>query len=168
LSLVLEELSRRHNRRGFCCGVESLDYFIGKIAMQHAAKGISRTFVLVSKENKTVILGYYTLTPCQVHVDELDEKDAKDKPKTHPIPAGKLARLAVASDYQNQGLGTKLLVHAMEHFLQAQCAIGMCALFVDAIDENAARYYERFGFIRCSDNPLQLYLPTETIRKAYR
>ncbi len=167
MSLLLEELSRHHNRRGFCCGVESLDYFIGKTAMQHATKGISRTFVLVSEENKTVILGYYTLTACQVCVEELGKEDVKGKPKNHPIPAGKLARLAVASDYQNQGLGTKLLVHAMEHFLQAQSAIGMCALFVDAIDEDAARYYERFGFNRCSDHPLHLYLLTETIRKAF-
>ncbi|MDX8407706.1 MAG: GNAT family N-acetyltransferase [Mariprofundaceae bacterium] len=135
--------------------------------MQHAEKGISRTFVLIPEENKTVILGYYTLTPCQVCVEKLGKEDAKDKPKNHPLPAGKLARLAVASGYQNKGLGTKLLVHAMEHFLQAQSAIGMCALFVDAIDEEAASFYERFGFIRCSDNPLHLYLPTETIREAF-
>jgi len=135
--------------------------------MQHTENGISRTFVLVPEENSTAILGYYTLTSCVVDVEQLEKSDAKGKPKNHPIPAGKLARLAVAHDQQNKGLGTKLLVHAMEHYLQAQSAIGMCALFVDAINENAACFYEKFGFVRSSDNPLQLYLPTETIRKAF-
>jgi len=135
--------------------------------MQHADNGISRTFVLVPEENRTVILGYYTLTPCVVDVEQLGKMDAKGKPKNHPIPAGKLARLAVARDHQNKGLGTKLLVHAMEHYIQAQSAIGMCALFVDAIDEGAACFYRKLGFSRCSDNPLNLYLPTETIRKAF-
>jgi len=135
--------------------------------MQHADKGISRTFVLVAKENRAEILGYYTLTPCQVHVEQLSKSDARGKPKNHPIPAGKLARLAVTNGHQHNGLGTKLLVHAMEHYIQAQSVIGMCALFVDAINENAACFYEKFGFVQSSDNPLQLYLPTETIRKAF-
>lgn len=136
--------------------------------MQHAAKGISRTFVLIPEENRTIILGYYTLTPCQVLVETFAEGDAKGKPKNHPIPAGKLARLAVAQECQRQGLGTKLLVNAMERFLQAQSVIGMCALFVDAKDEKAACFYQRFDFVRCSDDPLHLYLPTETIRKAFK
>ncbi len=167
MKLILEELARRHNRRGFSCGVQPLDYYIGKTALQHAQKGISRTFVLVPEENRTVIIGYYTLTPCQIRIDSLREEHGKTKPKDHPIPACKLARLAVATEWQKKGLGTKLLVHAMEHYLQAQSLIGMCALFVDAKDENAARFYEKFGFVRSCDDPLQLYLPTETIREAF-
>jgi ribosomal protein S18 acetylase RimI-like enzyme len=135
--------------------------------MQHADNGIAKTFVLVSEENRTVIIGYYTLTPCEVRVEQLAEGDSKRMPKSHPIPAGKLARLAVSSDYQNQGCGERLLVNAMSSFLQAHEIIGMSALFVDALDEAAAYFYRRYGFIQGGDDPLNLYLPTETIRKAF-
>jgi ribosomal protein S18 acetylase RimI-like enzyme len=147
--------------------VDTLDYYIGKTAMQHGENGIARTFVLVPEENKTIIVGYYTLTTCDVRLERLKKGDAKGKPRSHPIPAGKLARLAVSLDYQKQGLGKALLTNAMGNFLQAQDLMGMCALFVDAIDENAACFYRKYGFIQSSDDPLNLYLPTETIRKAF-
>jgi len=146
--------------------VDTLDYYIGKTAMQHGKTGVSRTFVLLPEENKTVIVGYYTLSPCEVRFGKLAAGDSKGKPKRHPIPAGKLARLAVSVDYQKQGFGKVLLINAMGNFLQAQEIIGMCALFVDAIDENAACFYKKYGFIQSSDDPLNLYLPTETIRAA--
>jgi len=135
--------------------------------MQHADNGIAKTYVLVSEENKTVIIGYYTLTLCEVRVDQLAEDDSKGMPKSHPIPAGKLARLAVSLNYQKQGYGKKLLINAMGSFLQAQEIIGMSALFVDAKDGKVACFYRKYGFIQGSDNPLNLYLPTETIRKAF-
>lgn len=165
---MFEPLSRHHNRRGFCCGVDTLDYYIGKTAMQHAEKGVARTFVLVPEENKTVIIGYYSLTVCEVRFEQLSDADAKKLPKKHPIPAAKLARLAVSTKYQGQGYGAKLLVHAMESFLQAQEAVGMSAFFVDAKDEKAACFYRKYGFIQGGDNPLCLYLPTETIRRAFQ
>jgi len=166
LIFLIEALSRCHNRRGFRSGVDSLDYYVGKVAMQHADNGIAKTYVLVPEENKTVITGYYTLTLCEVRIEQLAKEDSKGMPKHHPIPAGKLARLAVSLDYQKQGHGKKLLIHAMASFLHAQAIIGMSALFVDAKGEEAACFYRKYGFIQGSDNPLNLYLPTETIRKA--
>jgi len=168
LSLLIEPLAKCHNKRGFRCGVDSLNYYVGKVARQHADNGVAKTYVLVSEENKTVILGYYTLTPCEVRIDELAESDSKGMPKRHPIPAAKLARLAVSLDHQKQGYGKKLLVNAMGSFLQAQEIIGMSALFVDAIDDNAAFFYRKYGFIQGGDDPLNLYLPTATIRKAFQ
>lgn len=167
MSNVFEPLSRCHNRRGFCCGVDKLDYYVGKIAMQHADSGVARTFVLVPEENKTIIIGYYSLTVCEVRFEQLSASDSKKLPKKHPIPAAKLARLAVSTEYQGQGYGAKLLVQAMETFLQAQDAVGMSALFVDAKDERAACFYRRFGFVQGGDDPLCLYLPTETIRQVF-
>lgn len=42
----------------------------------------------------------------------------------------------------------------------------MCAMFVDAKDENAANFYRKYGFTQSSNDPLQFYLPTATIKKA--
>jgi ribosomal protein S18 acetylase RimI-like enzyme len=166
LETIIEPLARKHNKRGFRCGNDQLDYYIGKIAAQHIKNGVSRTFVLVPKANLTVIIGYYSITTCDVRVESFQPSDSKKLPRSHPLPAGRLARLAVATRYQGQGFGEKLLIHAMRNFLSAQEAVGMCALFVDAKDEDAGNFYRKYGFIQSSDDPLQFYLPTATIRKA--
>ena len=161
----IEVLDRHHNRRGFRCGIDELDYYIGKVARQHAEKGISRTHVLVCDENKTVIVGFYTLAPCEVEGSILDDPRARRLPE-HPIPACKLGRLAVATEFQEQGLGELLLMDAMSSFLDAAEKIGMIGLFVDAISEKAAGFYEHYGFVRCSDDPLQLFIPIQDIKAA--
>jgi len=136
--------------------------------MQHSDRGISKTFVLVSDKSKTTIFGYFTLTICEVRFDSLTEEDSKKLPKTHPVPAGKLARLAVSSLHQKKGYGEQLLVSAMEHFLQAHDVVGMSALFVDAKDENAVAFYKKYDFVPSSDNPMCLYMPVQTIRAAFQ
>ena len=40
--------------------------------------------------------------------------------------------------------------------------------FVDAKDSGAALYYRKFGFIPLPDNPLELFLPIDTIRNAFK
>jgi len=163
---MIEPLARKHNKRGFRCGNDQLDYFIGKTAAQHIRTGVSRTFVLVPKANQTVIIGYYSITTCDVRVESFQPSDSKKLPKRHSLPAGRLARLAVAMEYRRQGFGEKLLIHAMRNYTSAQEAVGMCALFVDAKDENAANFYRKYGFTQSSNDSLQFYLPTATIRKA--
>lgn len=122
--------------------------------------------MLVPKANQTVIIGYYSITTCDVRVESFQPSDGKKLPKRHSLLAGRLARLAVATEFKGQGFGEKLLIHAMRNYLSAQEAVGMCALFVDAKDENAANFYRRYGFIQSSNDPMQFYLPTATIRKA--
>jgi hypothetical protein len=43
---------------------------------------------------------------------------------------------------------------------------GGIGLFVDAKDEAAKAYYERFGFVALPENLMQLFLPLQTIRNA--
>jgi hypothetical protein len=59
-------LARYHDRSRFDCGVPELNSFIKATARQHGDKGISRTFVLSDQEKPATILGYFTLTLCEV------------------------------------------------------------------------------------------------------
>jgi hypothetical protein len=43
--------------------------------------------------------------------------------------------------------------------------VGGVALAIDAKDEQAATWYERFGALRLLDEPLKLLLPLDTIRE---
>jgi predicted N-acetyltransferase YhbS len=65
----------------------------------------------------------------------------------HAVPIMLLARLAVRSGSQGQGIGAGLLKDAMLRTLQAADIAGIRVLAVHAKDENARWFYEHFGFI---------------------
>ena len=77
-----------------------------------------------------------------------------------------MGRLAVAANRQRQGLGKLLLVAAMRKVVEVYESAGGIGLFVDAKDEAARAYYERFGFVPLPESALQLFLPLQTLRKA--
>ena len=65
---------------------------------------------------------------------------------------------------QERGLGGDLLLAAGERALAVAQEVGGVALAIDAKDELAAIWYERFGALRLLDDPLKLVLPLDTIR----
>jgi GNAT superfamily N-acetyltransferase len=165
MPLKIEPVNRSHNRRSFNCGNADLNHYLHNTARQQSEKGISRTFVLVDSGNPFEILGFFTLAACEILVEKLPPRFAKKYPLR--ASAAKLARLAVESQSQKQGLGRYMMVNAMERVLRVAEQIGIIGFFVDAKDEVAAAYYRQFGFIPLPDNPLELFLPIETIRKAF-
>jgi GNAT superfamily N-acetyltransferase len=165
MSLKIEPISRTHNRRGFDCGSLDLNQYLQNTARQQSEKGISRTFVLVEDDNPSEVLGFFTLTACEILVEKLPLRFAKKYPMR--ASAAKLARLAVARPCQKRGHGTFMMLNAMERVLLIAEHMGIIGFFVDAKDEVAAGYYRHFGFIPLPDNPLELFIPIATIRKAF-
>ena len=162
----IELLAKWHDRDGFDCGSEPLNLFLKETARQHAARGISRTFVLVeagASEPKP-ILGFFSLNLCQIKSESLSPQEAKKLPRD--VAGIRLGRLAVAKEYQRQGIGKTLLVAAMGKFIEIFNTAGGIGLFVDAKDQEAKRYYEQFGFVALPSNELELFLPVRTIQDA--
>lgn len=120
----------------------------------------------MTDENPSGILGFFTLASCEILAKKLPKKYAKKYPDR--APAAKLARLAVAKHIQKKGLGTRMMLDAMEKILQVAEHLGIIGFFVDAKDDGAAMYYKQFGFIPLPDNPLELFLPIATIRQAFK
>jgi GNAT superfamily N-acetyltransferase len=58
-----------------------------------------------------------------------------------------LGRLAVDRAYQGRGLGRGLLRDAVLRTKQAGSIVGVRALLVHAISDEAARFYQRSGFV---------------------
>jgi GNAT superfamily N-acetyltransferase len=163
--LKIERLSQNHDRSGFDCGNNVLNQYLRKIARQHLNKGISRTFVLIDENIPTEILGFFTLASCEIFIEKLPRKYAKKFPSK--VPAVKLARPTVAKDRQRQGLGTHMMINAIERVIRVSQHLGIIGFFVDAKNNEAKVYYEQFGFIPLPDNPLELFLPLATLRNAY-
>lgn len=158
-----EPLAEHHDREGFDCGVEPPNRYLRQIARQHEAKGIAKTYVLVEDGAKDAIAGYFTLTYCQIDGGKLPPALAKKLPQQ--IPAMRLGRLAVSKTRQRQGIGQMLLSCAFQMVARAEKIAGGVGLFVDAKDEQAAAYYEQFGFVPLHGAPLTLFLPIQTIRQ---
>ena len=161
----IASLARHHDRSRFDCGVPELNSFLKATARQHDKKGISRTFVLSDQEKPATILGYFTLTLCEVRTEHLPAKYAKKYPQ-HGLPAVRLARLAVSGKYQGKGYGGLMLAEAIHRTVLIAEQAGLIGLFVDAKDERAHKFYERYGFVSLPGHVLQLFLPFETLRLA--
>lgn len=82
------------------------------------------------------------------------------------MPVFRLGRLGVSRSLQGQGLGAELLLAAGVRALAVASQIGGVALAIDAKDERAAGWYERFGAARLLDDPLKLILPLTIIADA--
>ena len=159
LSAAIQPLAAQHDRRAFSCGVEALDQYLRRFARQHAEANISRTYVAV--EGATV-RGFYSLSMSGIRRDNLPEKYRHRFPN-FPLPVARLARLSVDLNHQGQGLGELLLSDALQRCLQISASIGMLGVIVDAKDEAARGWYERYEFERLPDAALTLWLPTAAI-----
>ena len=160
---LIKLLDTSCNRNDFDCGSEALNRYFQQTARQHNKKGISRTFVLVDSEQPQTIIGFFTLAICEIRASKLPNKWQKKYPSA--IAGVKLARLAVAKNYQRQGIGEILMIEAMKRAVIIADNAGVIGLFVDAKDEAARGYYIRYGFIDLSDSPLKMFLPLATIRE---
>lgn len=156
-------LDRSYDRAGFDCGVAELNAFLKTTARQHCQKGISRTFVLT--DGGKAIIGFFALSLCEVKPEPLPSGYAGKYP-AHPLPAVRLARLAVSRKEQGKHYGKLLLTEAVYRTALIAEQAGLISLFVDAKDDTARKFYERYGFISIPEQPMQLFLPIETIRSA--
>jgi GNAT superfamily N-acetyltransferase len=160
----VEPLARHHERSGFSCGKPPLDEFLRTLVSQYEKRQLGRTYVAVFPGTAKVA-GYYTLASGAIPFQNLPPAAAKKLPR-HPVPAVILARLAVDTAAQGQGLGETLLIDALRCTLGLSAALGIHAVGVDAIDAQAQAFYEKYGFTPLPDQPLRLYLPVATIHRA--
>ena len=144
--LIVEQLQpRRHDREGFACGEPSLDAYLRRQAVQHHRDGISTTHVLVDDAGRTRILGYYSLSAAQLLLADLREVDRRRLPN-YPVPAIRMGRLAVSSNEHGKGYGSHLLAHAVARCLDLREQLGVHVLIVNALHEQAARFYRAYDF----------------------
>jgi GNAT superfamily N-acetyltransferase len=148
-------LAGGHDRQGFDCGRRELNDWLRQIARQHQQKGLSKTFVAVPDDEPDRICGYYALTLAELENRHLPLAWRKKLPRR--IPGVRLGRLAVARALQGKRLGELLLVDALTRARRIHVEAGGIGLFVDALDEQAAGFYRRFGFASAPDNPLLLF-----------
>jgi GNAT superfamily N-acetyltransferase len=111
-----------------------------------------------------MVVGYVSLCNTVIPLEAAPPSLAKTKHKE--LPAQKIARLAVASEYQGRGLGRFLLLYALSVCLGISRDIGSCAVLVDAKDLNGVEFYTKYGFTAFDDKPLSLFMPMKEIEQS--
>lgn len=161
-ALRVEPISKTHLRNEFSCGKPELDHYLQRFARQNDEKNIAKTFVAVDADGH--VLGYYSLSTASIEFATLPE-DIRLSLPAYPVPAARLARLAVDTSMKGQGLGAKLLIDALQRIVGASQEIAVKVILVDAMDEDASEFYKHFGFIELPEQDLKLFLPIETVKQ---
>lgn len=147
-----EPLTATHRLDEFSCGKPSLDRWLKTRALSNQEKGF--TAVIVVHEASRVI-GYYGLAPAAIVLARLPRSIRSGQPPD-PVPCLLLGQLATDQNWIGKGIGSGLLKHALQRCVTAASLIGGRALFVNAVDFEAAGFWRRRGFIASKDDPLIL------------
>ena len=161
---VVEKLAKEDDLSGFDCGNPALNDWLKRFALVNQESDSSQTYVV--RRDKAVA-GYFSLTVGSIRPEESPARIAKGLAR-HPIGVVLLARLAVDKREQGTGLGKALLKNALIRIEAAADTVGVRAVLVHAIDQNARQFYEHFGFERSRADPFQLLLLMKDLRAQLR
>lgn len=152
----------------FDSGEPSLNDFLHhRLIPQHEGR-ILRGYLLLTKEPMPKVMGFYTLSGSCFERETLPSNTQQRKVPYANVPSVTLGRLAVHHDLQGQGYGSVLVAHALKVVYQASRAVGIYGLFVDALNQNAMRFYQQQGFIPLKGmNANSLFYPTKSIERLF-
>lgn len=119
----------------------------------------ARTYVWTDGDDPSTV-AYYAIAPTQVRRDGLPRSTSGGH---SVIPAFLVARLALDQSLHGQGLGTRVLLDALDHLADAVDRTAGRLVVVDAIDDNAVRFYAHHGFHQIG-NTRRLYLRSASLR----
>ena len=147
-------LTDEHILQPFDCGNEVLSNWLHGRAMKNQMLNASRTFV-ICLEGTLRVVGYYSLATGSVTHAELGRSLRHNMP--NPVPVVLLGRLAVDVCTQGHGFGKWLLSDAIHRVVNVAEQVGVKAVMVHAIDDDARAFYERFGFVQSVVAPDTLF-----------
>lgn len=153
-------LSDKHNIVNFDCGNSILNEWLQKRALKNQKSGASRTFV-ITKNNE--VIGYYALITGSVERINSPKSIARNMPE--PIPVLVLGRLAIDKSQQGNRLGSSLLKDVLLRTCAVSQDVGVRALLVHAISEEAKAFYQYYGFIESPSDPMTLLLSIKHIEQ---
>jgi predicted GNAT family N-acyltransferase len=158
---------KKHDRAAFSCEHEALNTYLKHQAGHDVDKRVAAVFVLTS-DGKT-IAGYYTLSQYAVDSGSIPAETMRTLglPKYKELPATLIGRLARSVDFKGQRVGELLLMAALRQSLEHSRRIASVAVVVDAKNEIAKAFYQKYGFLDLPDHPNRLFLPMKTIEQLF-
>ena len=161
----LERLDKNHPRARFRSGVEEIDQWLSRNALQQQKKQLSVTRVLLDESGR--IAGFYSLATGQIDFGDLPPDLARKLPRRN-LPIAILVWLGVSSIHQGHGLCTRLFAQALNDCYAAGQTFAFIAVIIDCLNQDAKRFYQRWDFEELPGNPFRLYLSAKALEKMIR
>lgn len=158
-----------HDRSAFSCGFEPIDKFLKEALSDHIKAGYLAAYMATVEGEKQVI-GFYTLSAFAVCPDHIATAKRPRPPQT--IPATYIKAVAMHKDWQRQGYGRALMIHALRNSLKIADAVGSMAVVLDILEdadfERRKAFYENLGFRPMGDpeNPNRVFLSMNVIKSS--
>ena len=160
---TIEPLGKQ-DRSGFDSGFAELDAYLERQAGQDQRRNVAACFLAISTDT-WIVAGFYTLSACHIHLEDLDEAARKNLPRYPVVPAVRLGRLAIDLRFQGRGLGSALIADAAMRAMRSEIAAAF--LVVEAKDETAAAFYRHHGFAPDPIEPLRLYASLVALKASF-
>lgn len=162
LILAPERLHAQHDVSDFENGKHpSLDAWLKNRAL--ASEGMSaRTYVVCARAAPQRVVGYYAISTAMEQRISLPTAKLR-RAMPDQVPLLLIGRLAVDRPYQGKGLGADLLSDSVRRCLEVSEIAGVRAIITHAIDDDAVRFYQHHGFIRCPLGDRVMLLPIEPV-----
>jgi GNAT superfamily N-acetyltransferase len=155
-------LAASHDLGAFACGKPQLDEWLKGKARKSEGR-YARTYVVEDADG--AVAGFYCLSVGSVEHRGSPGRLRRNAPD--PIPISLLGRLAVDRRHAGKGLGSSLLQDAMLRVLEVSRHVGIRALLVHALDDDALRFYlSQAEFLTFPEGGRTLFLPLETLIEA--
>ena len=162
----IEPLDRnRHDRAAFSCGDDRLDNFLKSTAARQQDEDLTRVNVCCL-DDSPVVVGYYALNSHFIDASTIPDPDRKKLPSYPTIPAIYLSKIGVQKEHQGSGLGQYLMAHAFGRCVDVANIIGAHFLVLDALNERAAKFYRRLGFVDLPGHEPRMLIKMSIVRKA--
>jgi GNAT superfamily N-acetyltransferase len=161
--LFISSLDNIHDRSRFNSGRLELDNYIKEQAGQDVRRNLSSVFVLT--KDQVDVVGYYTLSQHSLMVDDFPPATGKKLPRKRKVGCTLLGRLAVDLSCQGMGYGRALLFHALKKAIAVSVEVASFAVIVDAKDEKAKLFYEKYDFLTLKDESLRLFMPIKGLAR---
>jgi GNAT superfamily N-acetyltransferase len=156
-------LDGTHDVTQFSCSKPEMDEWLVQHALTNQNLNATRTYVTCEGD---IVRGYFSLAPSSIEFKNAPPRIQEGLAR-YPVPVILLARLAVDQRLQGTGIGRSLLLDALERSLLASQAIGGVAVLVDALDDRARTFYEKYDFERSPTDPYQLLLLMSDIQATF-
>ncbi|MGE0719951.1 MAG: GNAT family N-acetyltransferase [Alphaproteobacteria bacterium] len=158
-----ERLQPRHALSAFANGRHpALDEWLRDRAA--ASEGLSaRTYVVCTAASPDRVIAYHAISTAMVGRGALPSAKLR-RAMPDQVPMLLIGRLAVDASFQGIGLGSDLLADAVRRCVAAAAHAGARGILTHAIDDAAAAFYRRHGFVPSPLGELVLMMPIETAR----
>jgi GNAT superfamily N-acetyltransferase len=138
-----QRLDEHHDLAQLDCGHDELDRWLLHEALRAQSAGTAHVTVW-TRPDDLVVVGFHAIAPTQFMRTDLPSRSLSAGYTA--VPGYLIARLALAQALHGQGLGTQLLLDALERIVAAATDAGGRLIAVDALDDAAHSFYRHHDF----------------------